>query len=57
MLTIKMISVDGAFKALVLDMSQNEGNRLVRLFEGLDHDLVENEAQAFVACFKAVVWH
>lgn len=57
MFRIKMIKVDGAYKALVLDISKDEGNRLVELFEGQDYDLVEDEALSFVEGQKDQVWH
>lgn len=54
MLEVKMITVSGTYKALVLDMTLDEGNRLVCLFEGIDYDLVYNEALAFT---KKSLWH
>ena len=59
MLIVKMIQVENEFKALVLDLSKNEGSRLVGLFEGQDYGLVERQALEFIETKrKAVtVWH
>lgn len=46
-LQIKLIEVDGAFKALVLDMAK-KGNRLVYIADNKDRDAAYNEAEAFV---------
>lgn len=59
MLTIKLITVDGEFKALVLDESKTEG-RLQALFEGASLEGVALEAEAYIEgqkALQAVVWH
>lgn len=47
MLRIKLIQVDGGYKALVLDMSLLF-NRLVYLVEGSSLDSVEKEAKDYI---------
>lgn len=56
MLEIKLIEVDGSFKALVLDMSKTE-NRLVFMASNNDKDAAYDEAEAYVKANKAVTWH
>lgn len=56
-LCIKMICVDGFYKALVLDLSK-VSNRLVCLVEGPNQDMCWNEAQDLINELKGgVTWH
>jgi hypothetical protein len=50
-LSIKLIQVDGSYKALVLDLSK-ETNRLVEYFESNDKDTAYNDAAMFIAMFQ-----
>lgn len=57
MLRIKLIQVEGGYKALVLDMSKLS-ERLVYLAEGSNLDAVEAEAKEFVEMkSKGVMCH
>jgi hypothetical protein len=50
-LSIKLIQVDGSYKALVLDLSK-ETNRLVEYFESNDKGTAYNDAAMFIAMFQ-----
>lgn len=56
-LVIKLIQVDGAYKAIVLDMTKTS-DRVVWCFENNDKDAAYNEAQAFIASIQdGIVWN
>lgn len=60
-LTIKLIEVEGQYKALVLDMAK-KGDRIVYIAENQDKNLAWNEAEAWVESLtngktEALTWH
>lgn len=54
-LEIRLIEVDGSYKALVMDMAKSE-NRLVYIASNSDADLAYNDAECFVKT-QALTWH
>lgn len=49
---IKMIEVDGSYKALVIDLDKQE-NRLVNFFEDNDYNECKAKAQLYVMGLEA----
>lgn len=54
-LEIRLIEVEGQYKALVLDMGFTE-NRLKAIFEGYSLEDVSRQANEYIRSSEAVLW-